>query len=245
LEDIINIACVGLNNKDRNVLISLLKLLPTLKNKMRLLQPSLYEKASLIFLDPDTQEVQELWKNSICHNVTQTTIILTKDSEFSAPGVTVIQKPLVMKKLFAALNKELSTEKFIKPINPITHKQKAIKLLVVDDSFPVRKYMERKLPTLIEDKQLLLEFAEHGKEAVEKIKNTAYQLVFMDVIMPDVNGYQVCKWIKKVRPNTKVVMLTSKKSPFDKIKGSMSGCDAYITKPPKDEQLVNVLENLI
>jgi two-component system, cell cycle response regulator len=64
--------------------------------------------------------------------------------------------------------------------------------------------------------------------------------VFLDVIMPGIDGYQVCKLIKSKRAanKTAVIMLTSKGSPFDRIRGAMAGCDAYLTKPVDEDKLL-------
>jgi twitching motility two-component system response regulator PilG len=65
--------------------------------------------------------------------------------------------------------------------------------------------------------------------------------------MPGIDGYQVCKLIKsnKAAQKTAVVMLTSKDSPFDKIRGSMSGCDAYLTKPVDEEKLLETISKFL
>ena len=110
-----------------------------------------------------------------------------------------------------------------------------LRMLVVDDSYPVRKYMENKLTELI-NLPFHLSFAASGEEAMAKHAGDYYDMIFLDVVMPVIDGYTVCKAIKKAR-NTYIVLLTSKKSPFDKIRGTMSGCDAYITKPPSDQRL--------
>jgi twitching motility two-component system response regulator PilG len=69
-------------------------------------------------------------------------------------------------------------------------------------------------------------------------------LVFLDVMLPGADGYQICKTIKKnrLKNSVPVVMLTSKSSPFDRVKGSLAGCDSYLTKPVEFRKLVEVLE---
>jgi twitching motility two-component system response regulator PilG len=65
--------------------------------------------------------------------------------------------------------------------------------------------------------------------------------------MPGIDGYQVCKLIKskKVARKSAVVMLTSKSSPFDKIRGAMAGCDAYLTKPVDTDKLLTVISKFV
>ena len=86
-----------------------------------------------------------------------------------------------------------------------------------------------------------------GEEGLEKLKTNNYDVIFLDVIMPGVDGYNVCKIIRK-SPKTKhipIVMLTSKSSPFDKIRGSLAGCNNYLTKPVDYENFYQVLENYL
>jgi twitching motility two-component system response regulator PilG len=101
--------------------------------------------------------------------------------------------------------------------------------LVVDDSLPVRK----QVALALERSGISADFAENGEAALDLIAKNDYEIIFLDVIMPGVDGYEVCKSIKrdKQKKNIPVVMLTGKSSPFDKVKGKLSGCDTYLTKP--------------
>ncbi len=101
--------------------------------------------------------------------------------------------------------------------------------LVVDDSLPVRKQVAMAL----ERSGISADFAENGDTALDLIAKNDYDIIFLDVIMPGADGYEVCKSIKrdKLKKNIPVVMLTGKSSPFDKVKGKLSGCDTYLTKP--------------
>ncbi|OUD15755.1 hypothetical protein TPSD3_01770 [Thioflexithrix psekupsensis] len=111
---------------------------------------------------------------------------------------------------------------------------------MVDDSLPVRKSMEIHLGLLGMD----IDFAETGEEALELVKTTVYDIIFLDVMLPGVDGYKVCKTIKsdKMSKNTPVVMLTGKGSRFDKLKGTMAGASVYLTKPVEPEKLAEVIK---
>ncbi len=78
-----------------------------------------------------------------------------------------------------------------------------------------------------------VDFAETGEEAEKLIRDNTYDIVFLDVILPGVDGYDICKLIKKDpdKGKTPVIMLTSNSSPADRIKGKMAGCDTYLIKP--------------
>jgi CheY-like chemotaxis protein len=112
-------------------------------------------------------------------------------------------------------------------------------VLVVDDNLTVREFMRSKLAPF----NFNVDYAESGEQAVGLTGHRRYTCVFLDVVMPGIDGYQVCKLIKskKSQGKTHVVMLTSKGSPFDKIRGAMAGCDAYLTKPVDEEKLLETI----
>jgi twitching motility two-component system response regulator PilG len=75
-----------------------------------------------------------------------------------------------------------------------------------------------------------------------------YTCVFLDVVLPGIDGYQVCKLIKSNKQavkRTAVVMLTSRSSPFDKLRGSLAGCDEYLTKPVDENRLLEVIAKFL
>ncbi len=105
---------------------------------------------------------------------------------------------------------------------------KRVAALVVDDSLPVRIQMSQALKPFTDH----VDFAESGEEALELIKTNEYQLIFLDVVLPGMDGYEICKTIRKGKAkDTPVIMLTSNSSPADKIKGRLAGCDTYLIKP--------------
>lgn len=110
--------------------------------------------------------------------------------------------------------------------------------LVVDDSQPVRKQLEIELKMLGAKVQL----SESGEQAIELCRENKYDIIFLDVMMPGIDGFEVCKHLKKNQysKNTPVIMLTGKSSPISKVMGSLSGCDSYLTKPLEREQFHNV-----
>jgi two-component system cell cycle response regulator len=121
--------------------------------------------------------------------------------------------------------------------------QEADWVLVVDDNQTVREFMKSKLAAF----NFNVDYAESGEQAIGFTGQKHYACIFLDVVMPGIDGYQVCKLIKANRSakKTAVVMLTSKDSPFDKIRGSMSGCDAYLTKPVDEEKLLETIARFV
>ena len=117
-------------------------------------------------------------------------------------------------------------------------------VLVVDDNATVRMFMQAKLAPF----KFEIDFAETGEQAVGLTATREYACVFLDVVMPGIDGYQVCKLIKANKQaikKTAVVMLTSRSSPFDKLRGSLAGCDEYLTKPLDEDRLLEVIARFL
>jgi twitching motility two-component system response regulator PilG len=115
--------------------------------------------------------------------------------------------------------------------------------LVVDDSKPVRKQIELELKLF----GIRVEMAESGEQAFALLNDKNYDMVFLDVVLPGVDGYQICKAIKKdkLKKKTPVIMLTGKSSPFDRVKGTLAGCDTYLTKPVKQTAFQKVVKKYL
>ena len=113
-------------------------------------------------------------------------------------------------------------------------------ILVVDDSPTVRKIVEVTLQKM--GCQVVM--AEDGLEALAKIEDKKPDLILLDIIMPRMDGYQVCGLIKK-KPHYKhipVVMLSGKDGLFDKVRGRLAGSTGYITKPFQPHELTETVE---
>ncbi|MDQ6975595.1 MAG: response regulator [Mariprofundaceae bacterium] len=121
----------------------------------------------------------------------------------------------------------------------ITDEEKGYCVLVVDDSQSLRLDMKLKLgPIGIE-----VDVAEDANQGLRSVSNKKYNLVFMDVMMPGgMDGFEACRTIKQLYPNTPVIMLSSKGSMFSKVRGKMAKCDGYITKPASLMDLKEVFD---
>ena len=89
--------------------------------------------------------------------------------------------------------------------------------------------------------------ARNGTEALAAIDQTPYDLVLLDVMMPDVDGYQVCRQLRQnpARAATKVIFLSAKSQPADVQKGYDAGADLYIPKPFSTRQLMQKVRELL
>lgn len=123
-----------------------------------------------------------------------------------------------------------------------TPRLSGIKVMVIDDSNTIRKTAEIFL--LQAGAQVVL--AEDGFDALAKINDHLPDVVFCDILMPRLDGYQTCALIKK-NPKfsaTPVIMLSSKDGLFDRARGRMVGSDEYLTKPfTKDSLIKTVAEH--
>ncbi len=108
------------------------------------------------------------------------------------------------------------------------------RILVVDDSIVVRE----QLKNILTEHGYLVTTASSGAEAIEKYKPNHYHRVLLDVVMPETDGYTICRKLRAIDKKTPIIMLTSKSSPFDKIRGKMAGCKAYLTKPVSLDKLL-------
>jgi twitching motility two-component system response regulator PilG len=124
----------------------------------------------------------------------------------------------------------------------MTPQPTVLKIMVIDDSSTIRRSAEIFLTQA--GYQVVL--ADDGFDALAKINDHHPSLVFCDILMPRLDGYQTCALIKKSAKfhTTPVVMLSSKDGLFDRARGAMVGSSAYLTKPfSKDSLLAAVREH--
>jgi len=114
------------------------------------------------------------------------------------------------------------------------------KILIVDDESHIRMLIEQTLEELEDDGVEFLT-AENGEIALEIIQRENPQLVFLDVMMPKMNGMDVCKKVKKELglDNVYIVLLTAKGQELDRQKGQEVGADVYMTKPFDPEVILS------
>lgn len=120
------------------------------------------------------------------------------------------------------------------------------KILIVDDEPHIRLLLEQTLEELEEDGVELL-IADNGEDALENIKQERPRLVFLDVMMPKMNGFEVCSAVKKELGMSEVyiIMLTAKGQEFDKQKGKEVGADMYVTKPFDPDAIVEKAREIL
>jgi twitching motility two-component system response regulator PilG len=118
-----------------------------------------------------------------------------------------------------------------------------LKILVVDDSKTIRRTAE----TLLSKEGCQVFTAIDGFDALSKIADHQPDLIFVDIMMPRLDGYQTCSLIKhnKVFKKTPVIMLSSKDGLFDRARGRIVGSEQYLTKPFTKDELLGAISNQI
>ncbi len=116
-------------------------------------------------------------------------------------------------------------------------------VLVVDDSPMLREMISGLLSKL----GLTVSVAEDGSEAKEKIAAAPPDLVVLDVVMPNMNGYELCRWIKNndATKGVLVILCSSKSEEFDRYWGMKQGADAYVIKPFRSVELLSTVKALL
>ena len=114
-----------------------------------------------------------------------------------------------------------------------------LRVMVIDDSKTIRRTAE----TLLKREGAEVVTATDGFEALAKIADQHPQIIFVDIMMPRLDGYQTCALIKnnQVFKHTPVIMLSSKDGLFDKARGRIVGSEQYLTKPFTREELLDAI----
>lgn len=268
------ITMIGMAEAERNVLRNILKLSQYRMYSYIIAMPG--EAIDIFVVDADDPQAIGEWRqkqgkpaSSDAQNISQRpqipTILVAKEPPQNSI-LYYIRRPFVASRVINVLdhvavkelqsdrariigveNQQKSTEKAVSAIEanskPDENQRIVLTALVVDDSGPVRKQIELELKIF----GIQVDTVATGEQAIEYFNQNRYNLIFLDVVLPGVDGYQLCKMLKKdkVRKKTPVIMLTSKSSPFDRVKGALAGCDAYLTKPVKQETFQKVVKKYL
>lgn len=217
----------------------------------------------ILMVDADRKEAMAEWESHRMRNSVLPTVLVAS-RPLSGPH-SYLTRPIVANRVLRALdqltiNKLQFVPEFVVQDSPSTGKapmQEMVrsvlaeagkiparfKAMVVDDSAVVRKSMEIELQL----HGFVIDFAANAKEATALLMANRYDIAFLDVMLPDGDGYQLSKMIKhdKTKRNTPVIMLTGRSGVFDRLRGKLAGCDTYIAKPASHETLKKVIEQYV
>lgn len=123
---------------------------------------------------------------------------------------------------------------------PMDNDMSGLKVMIIDDSKTIRRTAE----TLLKKEGCEVVTATDGFEALAKIADTHPDIIFVDIMMPRLDGYQTCALIKhnQIFKQTPVIMLSSKDGLFDRARGRIVGSDQYLTKPFTKEELLGAIK---
>lgn len=122
-------------------------------------------------------------------------------------------------------------------------KELTLRALVVDDSLAVRTQVSDALKRGgVNSAQVAT-----AEEALALLKNTRFDLVFLDIVMPGIDGLAACRLVRagKGGSDTTIIMLTSQTAPASRVAGALAGCDAYLTKPITMKDLYSAIDRAI
>ena len=202
--------------------------------------------ADFAVVDCDDPQALKNWHAFQASNPLVPTVLVGKAPESESTGFQ-IDRPIMATRLLAVLDQmHLSKEQpafaqakapDTEPASPSSIPQEppaepgeaVSRALVVDDSLPIRRQLELELQNFVGEVDLAVD----GEQAIKLLSAKRYDIVFLDVVLPGMDGYQICRKIKQAKStkNTPVIMLTGKTSPFDRVRGKLAGCDTYLTKP--------------
>lgn len=123
----------------------------------------------------------------------------------------------------------------------------AKKILIVDDEVHIKMLLEQTLEELEDDFDVELFTASDGEEGLEFIRNERPDLVFLDIMMPKMNGYEVCRIVMEDDDlnHIKIILLTAKGQEVDRKQGLELGAEMYMTKPFDPDEILKVSKELL
>lgn len=160
-----------------------------------------------------------------------------------APAAPVPASAALAPKPISAAPVPVSTTPAPEPVASVT--SRGYRVLVVDDSLAIQKSLEIKLVALAQ--VAVVDCADSGESALVKAATGQYDLIFLDVMMPGIDGYETCVQLRKMPGYKKIpiIMVSGKTSPMDEVKGVMAGCTTYLTKPVQDEAFQKLSQRVL
>ena len=257
----ISVLLIGFSDYERKLFGSIAALTKRRARRYRLVD-DLRDGADILVVNGDDQGALAIWRKLYAF-AGETPSLLVSQSPMQEAGAVYLCRPLIFTRVVVALDQvaiqdlkvvpdlvieheehlSCELENTFKRISGIDAKRPQHRALVVDDSPSVRKLMEIELRI----SGVGGDFAESAEEARQLLDRKTYDIVFLDVVLPDVDGYHICKSIKKnsVTRHTPVIMLTGKSSAFDRVRGKLAGCNSYLVKPVPHDALQAVFRRYL
>jgi len=266
-----SVAILGFSEGEQRVLRSVFSLSSTRNPSFTAYAFSREIAADIVIVDADNPRAVNGWEayRRVHARTSQIPVVMLARKKPEEPGAYFLPRPIMATRLLALLEQVANEALGYQPVLAIELDEKqgdtsagdvrasqdqavadkagkgngGVTALVVDDSLPVRIQMKMALEKLAAQ----VHFAETGEEAFKLLEDNQYNLVFLDVILPGVDGYEICKAIKQdpKKSETPVIMLTSNSSPGDRVKGKLAGCDTYLIKPVRGSVFEEVVREYL
>lgn len=246
-----SVAFLGFSDNEHKLIDAAIKLSEKFQNPLlNLVDTDQIESADVVFID-------ELYKAEQHHHLSNKVLDTQKDAciiRVNANPNTFahvhISRPIQWFKLptvvtSAVVQKsQLSSANMPAPLtNTVSSTASSSKsILIVDDSQITRDHIKM----IVEQKGYQATAVNSVQEAVKTFKSQPFDCVIMDVMMPDVDGYDGCRQLKSLASpaHLPIIMLTGKSSPLSKFHGKIAGCDAYLTKPTTVSKIFSSIDKV-
>jgi len=131
-----------------------------------------------------------------------------------------------------------------KPVPTQEPEGRQFKVLVVDDSVAMQQSLIAELTQM--EQSVSVTTADDGEQALEAIEVDRFDFIFLDIVMPGIDGFEVCTRMRARADlkKTPIIMLSSRTSPLDEVKGIMAGCSTYLTKPIEHTEFQKVIQRV-
>lgn len=219
----------GLSRREVLVLESLFRLHADLQRRYAFAPPTDIEPSNVLFIDGDNPDAVAQW-HSYHHRHPETVAVLVCSNPPADSDTVTLTKPLS----FRHLEDIRYVLRLVTPVDMIeaAEDEPGLHVLVVDDSATARELMQACLADAANNNSMPvhIDFAISGEDALEKASHKHYDLVFLDVVMPGLDGYEVCRQLKE-RHISRIALLTGRGEAADYALGRAAGCDHYLAKP--------------
>lgn len=145
---------------------------------------------------------------------------------------------------FSKYDARIAEVQKLKAATPAPAADGAYAVLVVDDSHPMQQMLARELEQL--EHPVCIDFADDGESALTRVEERQYDFIFLDIMMPGIDGFETCTRMRAMPAlkKTPIIMLSSKTSPLDEVKGIMAGSSTYLTKPIEHAEFQKVIRRV-
>lgn len=233
----LRLLAVGLSTAENNLLEGVVTLSRRRPPRIELLNRSAADGADVIMINASDADAMG-WAATRTDLAGKAVIWI--DAHHAPPQHIRLQRPVQWPRLPFVLYQTLERSSVEAAVPAVRPGDANRRILIVDDSLPTRT----QLRTLLERAGYLVDEAGSAETGLALHARKTYACILLDVAMPGMDGYQACHRIKThgARQVPPVVMLSGKTAPFDRVRGKMAGCDAYLGKPVAPDRLLAVLD---